>query len=194
MSETRRRRPLLVVLPVVIFAGLAGTFLYQLLSGHDPQLLPSALIGKPAPQTRLPPLAGLADASGVPVPGIDLAAGDGRTRLVNVFASWCVPCRQEHPALMALSQDPRFVIVGINYKDQPDNALGFLRELGNPYDAVGTDEAGRSTIDWGVYGVPETFLVGPDGTILWKQTGPLTREGVEGGLLPALAKIAAPAS
>ncbi len=96
--------------------------------------------------------------------------------------------------MMALSQDPRFEIVAINYKDKPENALGFLNDLGNPFDAVGTDEAGRSTIDWGVYGVPETFLVGPDGTILWKQTGPLTREGVEGGLMPALAKIAPPKS
>ncbi|RIY01096.1 DsbE family thiol:disulfide interchange protein [Aureimonas flava] len=182
------------MLPVVIFAGLAGVFLFQLLSGHDPQVLPSALIGKPAPETRLPALAGLVNASGAPVPGLDLVPGDGRTRLVNVFASWCVPCRQEHPALMALSQDPRFDIVAINYKDKPANALGFLRELGNPFDAVGTDEPGRSTIDWGVYGVPETFLVGPDGTILWKGTGPLTRESVEAGLLPALARIAPPNS
>jgi cytochrome c biogenesis protein CcmG/thiol:disulfide interchange protein DsbE len=178
------------MLPVVLFAGLAGVFLYQLLSGHDPQVLPSALIGKPSPETRLPPLAGLTTASGAPVPGLDLVPGDGRVRLVNVFASWCVPCRQEHPALMALSQDPRFEVVAINYKDKPENALAFLRDLGNPFDALGTDEAGRSTIDWGVYGVPETFLVGPDGTILWKQTGPLTPQSVEGGLLPALAKIA----
>jgi cytochrome c biogenesis protein CcmG/thiol:disulfide interchange protein DsbE len=189
-AKRARRRPVLVMLPVVLFAGLAGVFLYQLMSGHDPQVLPSALIGKPAPETRLPPLAGLTTASGAPMPGLDLVPGDGRVRLVNVFASWCVPCRQEHPALMALSQDPRFEVVAINYKDKPENALAFLRDLGNPFDALGTDEAGRSTIDWGVYGVPETFLVGPDGTILWKQTGPLTPQRVEGGLLPALAKIA----
>lgn len=193
-TQRPRRRPLLVMLPVVVFAGLAGVFLYQLVSGHDPQVLPSALIGKPAPETRLPPLAGLKDASGAPVPGLDLVPGDGRVRLVNVFASWCVPCRQEHPALMALSKDPRFEIVAINYKDKPENALAFLNDLGNPFDAIGTDEAGRSTIDWGVYGVPETFLVGGDGTILWKQTGPLTMAGVEGGLLPALAKIGSPQS
>lgn len=193
-TQRPRRRPLIVMLPVVVFAGLAGVFLYQLVSGHDPQVLPSALIGKPAPETRLPPLAGLKDASGAPVPGLDLVPGDGRVRLVNVFASWCVPCRQEHPALMALSKDPRFEIVAINYKDKPENALAFLNDLGNPFDAIGTDEAGRSTIDWGVYGVPETFLVGGDGTILWKQTGPLTKAGVEGGLLPALAKIGSPQS
>ncbi|WP_061936693.1 DsbE family thiol:disulfide interchange protein [Aureimonas sp. AU22] len=193
-TQRPRRRPLLVMLPVVVFAGLAGVFLYQLVSGHDPQVLPSALIGKPAPETRLPPLAGLKDASGAPVPGLDLVPGDGRVRLVNVFASWCVPCRQEHPALMALSKDPRFEIVAINYKDKPENALAFLSDFGNPFDAIGTDEAGRSTIDWGVYGVPETFLVGGDGTILWKQTGPLTKAGVEGGLLPALAKIGSPQS
>jgi cytochrome c biogenesis protein CcmG, thiol:disulfide interchange protein DsbE len=193
-TQRPRRRPLLVMLPVVVFAGLAGVFLYQLVSGHDPQVLPSALIGKPAPETRLPPLAGLKDATGAPVPGLDLVPGDGRVRLVNVFASWCVPCRQEHPALMALSKDPRFEIVAINYKDKPENALAFLNDLGNPFDAIGTDEAGRSTIDWGVYGVPETFLVGGDGTILWKQTGPLAKAGVEGGLLPALAKIGSPQS
>ncbi|WP_182086012.1 DsbE family thiol:disulfide interchange protein [Aureimonas sp. ME7] len=191
MSDAKpvRRRSWLTLLPVGIFTLLAGLFLYQLVSGHDPQTLPSVLIGKPAPATQLPALAGLKDRAGVPVPGIDIRPGDGGgVKLVNVFASWCVPCRQEHLALMALSADPRFEIVGINYKDKPDNALGFLRELGNPFDAVGTDEAGRSTIDWGVYGVPETFLVGADGTILWKQTGPLTPEAVEGGFLPALAK------
>lgn len=187
-----RRRPWIAFAPVAIFAALAGLFLYQLASGHDPQTLPSALIGQSAPATVLPPLAGLRNATGEPVPGLEIAAGgDGRPRLVNVFASWCVPCREEHPLLLQLSRDPALGAMGleisaINYKDKPENAAGFLRDLGNPFDAVGVDDAGRSTIDWGVYGVPETFLVSPGGTILWKQTGPLTPRAVTEGLMPAL--------
>ncbi len=193
-TSPRRRRRLLPLLPLALFGGLAGVFLFQLLSGHDPQTLPSALIGQPAPRTELPPLPGLLRADGTPVPGIG-AASVG-PRLVNVFASWCGPCRQEHPLLLAMARDPELRaaglrIEGLNYKDRSDNALGFLRELGNPYDAVGVDEVGRATIDWGVYGVPETFLVSPDGTILWKQTGPLTPQAVTGGLLPALRQSAA---
>lgn len=181
---------LLVALPLLFFLGLAGVFLYQLASGHDASEVPSVLIGKSAPKTVLPPLPGLTQADGAPVPGLDLAAaGDGRPVLVNVFASWCAPCREEHPLLMQLAKDRRVRLVGINYKDkQPENARGFLTDLGNPYAAVGYDPAGQSTIDWGVYGVPETFLVGTDGTILWKQTGPFTPQAIESGLIPALDK------
>ena len=107
--------------------------LYQLASGHDPQELPSALIGNPAPPTNLPPVEGTPRPTARPVPGLDLAAGDGRPTLVNVFASWCVPCRQEHPMLMDLAEDPRIAVVGINYKDKPKNAPAFLDDLGNPY-------------------------------------------------------------
>ena len=195
-----RRRSKLAFVPVGVFALLAGLFLYQLASGHDPQTLPSALIGQPAPATVLPALEGLAGLDGAPVPGLSVAAGgDGRPRLVNVFASWCVPCRDEHPMLLALSRDPAvratgLEIVGLNYKDRPENARDFLAGLGNPYAAVGVDPAGRATIDWGVYGVPETFLVSPAGTILWKQTGPLTPQAVSQGLLPALRGAVAPAS
>ncbi|WP_062017575.1 DsbE family thiol:disulfide interchange protein [Aureimonas sp. AU4] len=190
-APSRRRRVSVALLPLLVFAALAGLFLYQLRSGHDPQSLPSVLIGRAAPETVLPPLEGLRRADGAAVPGLAIRGGDGRPRLVNVFASWCGPCREEHPLLLALSRDTRLRalglrIEGLNYKDAPDNARGFLGELGNPYDAVGTDQAGRSTIDWGVYGVPETFLVGADGTILWKQTGPMTPDAVRRGLLPAL--------
>lgn len=186
-----RRRSWLAALPVILFSGLAGIFLYQLVSGHDPQEIPSALIGAKAPVTNLPPLDGLVAASGAPVPGLDLAAGDGRPMLVNVFASWCGPCRQEHPILMEIARDPRVRLVGINYKDKPENARRFLGDLGNPYTAVGTDVSGRAGIDWGVYGVPETFLLAADGTILWKQTGPFTEKDVAEKLEPAIAKAVA---
>lgn len=181
------RRNWLVALPLVLFGGLAAIFLYQLLSGHDPKEIPSVLIGKTAPLTTLPPLEGVMGPDGEPVPGLDLTGfGDGRPVLVNVFASWCGPCRVEHPLLLQLSQDERFRLVAINYKDKPDNARAFLRTLGNPYEAIGVDPKGAATIDWGVYGVPESFLVAPDGEILYKQTGPFTPEAIETGLMPAL--------
>ncbi|MFD2238679.1 DsbE family thiol:disulfide interchange protein [Aureimonas populi] len=180
-AAAARRRPFLVALPLLVFGALAAIFLTQLLSGRDPQALPSVLIGRPAPQTSLPPLEGAA------VPALELpSGGTGRPVLVNVFASWCGPCRQEHPMLMALGEDSRLDLAAINYKDRPDRALAFLDELGNPFDAIGVDGTGAATIDWGVYGVPETFLVSADGTILWKQTGPLTQASVDTGLIPAL--------
>lgn len=190
-TPRRRRAPVLVLLPLLTFLGLAGIFLVQLVSGHDPAAIPSALIGAPAPAAKLPALAGATSASGDPVPGLDLAVLRDKPLLVNVFASWCGPCREEHPILMQLARDERFRLVAINHKDRPDDALAFLTRLGNPYAAIGTDERGRATIDWGVYGVPETFLVGTDGRILWKQTGPFTPETVETGLHPALEKALA---
>ncbi|KAB0681197.1 DsbE family thiol:disulfide interchange protein [Aureimonas leprariae] len=181
----RRRFPVLVLLPLLAFLGLASVFLVQLGSGRDPATVPSALIGAPAPRTVLPALEGAGR------PGLDLSAPPDKPTLVNVFASWCGPCREEHPILTELAKDPRFRLVAINHKDKPEAALGFLRQLGNPYAAIGTDAAGRATIDWGVYGVPETFLVGTDGRILWKQTGPFTPEAVRNGLYPALEKALA---
>ena len=186
-APRRGRNRLLTFLPVLAFAALAGVFLAQLVSGHDPAALPSALIGRPAPDTRLPPLAGLGRPDGAPVPGLALkSGGSGRPVLLNVFASWCGPCRAEHPLLMRLAADKRFDLVAINYKDKPNDARSFLGGLGNPFAALGTDEAGAATIDWGVYGVPESFLLSPAGTILWKQTGPLTEDAVRDGLMPAL--------
>ncbi|WP_210496382.1 DsbE family thiol:disulfide interchange protein [Microvirga antarctica] len=188
-EEARPRRRLLVLLPVLVFVGLALLFVFRL-GGGDPSQVPSALIGRPAPVFALAPLEGLLS-DGKPVPGLTDADLKGRTTIVNVWASWCGPCRQEHPLLMDLARDPAVRVVGINQRDNPDNARRFLGALGNPFAAVGTDPKGRASIDWGVYGVPETFIVGPDGTIRHKQIGPLTPENIS-GFKAVLAKVAAP--
>ncbi|RWL89787.1 MAG: DsbE family thiol:disulfide interchange protein [Mesorhizobium sp.] len=181
------RRRLFVLLPLLVFLGLAGLFLSQLLSGRDVAEIPSALIGLPAPQTSLPPL------EGVNLPGLDSKSFAGKVTLVNVFASWCAPCREEHPVLLGLSQDKRFTLAALNYKDQPENARRFLGDLGNPYQAIGVDPVGRAAIDWGVYGVPETFVIGKDGKIAYKHVGPLTPDSVRTLLLPQIEKaLAAP--
>jgi cytochrome c biogenesis protein CcmG/thiol:disulfide interchange protein DsbE len=158
-GSSRRRRNVLVFLPLLAFAALAALFFYRLSAG-DPSRLPSALIGHPMPSTDLPPLPGL-ERDGKPVPGLTNATFEGAVTLVNVWASWCVPCHDEVPFLEQLSKDKRIQLVGINYKDAPDNARRFLNRYGNPFVATGRDEAGRASIDWGVYGVPETFLGRP---------------------------------
>lgn len=173
------RRPFLVLLPLLLFAGLAGLFLAGLVGGSG-ERLPSALIGRPAPDTTLPPLDGL-QRDGAPVPGFaraDLARGG--VTLVNVFASWCAPCHAEHPFLMALAEDRRIRILGLNQKDQAENARRFLGSKGNPYAAVGVDPNGRASIEWGVYGVPETFVVKGDGTVAYKLVGPITEANLAG--------------
>jgi cytochrome c biogenesis protein CcmG/thiol:disulfide interchange protein DsbE len=169
-----RRIRLLYLLPAIVFAGLALLFLIRLFAG-DPSRVPSALIGRPVPDFVLAPLEGLRT-DGQPVPGLASADLKGRTTVVNVWASWCAPCRQEHPLLVELARDPSIRVVGINYKDNPENARRFLGALGNPFAAVGVDPNGRTSIDWGVYGVPETFIIGPDGRIRYKHIGPLTPE------------------
>jgi cytochrome c biogenesis protein CcmG, thiol:disulfide interchange protein DsbE len=170
-GEARPRLRLLYLLPALVFAALALLFLIRLFGG-DPSRIPSALIGRPVPAFTLEPLPSLVQA-GQPVPGLSDADLKGRVTVVNVWASWCGPCRQEHPMLIALAKNPSVRVVGINYKDNPENARRFLGALGNPFAAVGVDPSGRTAIDWGVYGVPETFIVGPDGTIRHKHIGPL---------------------
>ena len=167
-----RSRRWLVALPLIGFMAVAGLFLLRLYGG-DPSKIPSALIGRPAPQTTLPALEGLVQ-NGAPIPGLDPAMFKGKVSVVNVWASWCVPCHDEAPLLTALAKDTRLQIVGINYKDSPDNARRFLGRYGNPFAAVGVDGNGRASIEWGVYGVPETFVVGRDGTIRYKMVGPVT--------------------
>jgi len=166
----------LLALPLVGFVALAAIFWFRLGSG-DPSRIPSALIGHPAPQTALPPLAGLVS-NGAQVPGLDPAVFKGKVSVVNVWASWCVPCHDEAPLLTELARDNRLQIVGINYKDSADNARRFLGRYGNPYRIVGVDGNGRAAIEWGVYGVPETFVVGREGTIVYNLVGPVTADNI----------------
>jgi cytochrome c biogenesis protein CcmG/thiol:disulfide interchange protein DsbE len=171
------RRSWLMALPLIAFMALAAVFWFGL-GNTDPSRIPSALIGHPAPQTALPPLAGLAE-KGSPVPGIDPAMFKGKVSVVNVWASWCIPCHDEAPLLTQLGKDKRLQVIGINYKDAPDNARRFLGRYGNPYGFVGVDGNGRAAIEWGVYGVPETFVVGREGTIVYKMVGPVTPENID---------------
>lgn len=184
---SKSRRTLVALIPLILFLGLAAIFMMQLMSGKDTSILPSALIGKPAPELKLAPLDGAVRA-GQPVPALTTAAIRGKLTLVNVWASWCVPCRQEHPVILGLSRDDRLNIVGINYKDRNDAALGFLGELSNPFRAIGIDPKGAAAIDWGVYGIPESFLVSPDGVIIYKHVGPFDDNSVQNELLPAVEK------
>lgn len=181
-------RRLGVLLPLILFIALIALFYVRLYAG-DPRELPSALIGREAPDFILPPLEGLAFRDGSPVPGLSRAdLGNGQVTVVNVFASWCAPCRDEHPLLEKLAAMDRVRLVGIAYKDKPANTLGFLREVGNPFAAVGMDESGRAAIDWGVYGVPETFIVGKDGRIAYKHIGPITEASLADVILPEIGK------
>ncbi|HME30884.1 MAG TPA: DsbE family thiol:disulfide interchange protein [Pseudolabrys sp.] len=176
VSSGRKQRNLLVLLPLIAFLALAALFIYRLGAG-DPARIPSALIGRLAPAIDLPPLPGL-ERNGKMVPGLTSTTFQGAVTLLNVWASWCVPCHDEVPFLEQLSKDKRIQLVGINYKDSSDNARRFLNRYGNPFVAVGSDEAGRAAIDWGVYGVPETFLIGRDGHIAYKLVGPITADNL----------------
>jgi len=175
-----------VALPFVIFVGLAGLFWYALHTG-DPSRLPSAMIGKPVPQFTLPPLDGLKGEDGAAVPSFSSAdLADGKPTLVNVFASWCVPCLEEHPTLLALAKEPGIRIYAINYKDDPDSARRFLGRYGNPFERVGIDSTGRTAIDFGVYGVPETYVITADGKIAYRHVGPLTERAIKEKILPLM--------
>ncbi|MBX5135000.1 DsbE family thiol:disulfide interchange protein [Rhizobium lentis] len=183
----------LALLPLIVFGGIAATaakMLYdQDFHGKNIAEIPSALIGTKAPSLNLPPL------EGANLPALTDAAVSGKLTLVNVFASWCIPCRDEHPILKELAKDGRLNIVAINYKDKNENALRFLGDLGNPYQAIGIDPNGKAAIDWGVYGIPESYLVGTDGTILYKRVGPFDEISLKEGLYPAMERaLGKPAS
>jgi len=178
------RRGLLGLLPLIAFAALAALLLLRLFAG-DASRIPSALIGKSAPSLNLPGL------DGPPLRDADLRAG--HVTILNVFASWCLPCHDEHALLLALSEDPALKakgvqLIGVAQKDDPENARRFLGALGNPYARVGLDRDGQSGIEWGVYGVPETYIVKGDGTIAYKFIGPITEETLASVVRPEVAK------
>jgi cytochrome c biogenesis protein CcmG/thiol:disulfide interchange protein DsbE len=181
-----QRRSWLMVLPLIVFLAPAALFWLRLGVG-DPSRIPSALIGHPAPQTSLPPLQGLLS-NGAQVPGLDPANFKGKVSVVNVWASWCVPCHDEAPLLTELAKDKRLQLIGINHKDAPDNAQRFLGRYGNPFASVGVDGNGRAAIEWGVYGVPETFIVGRDGKIAYKLVGPITPDNIGSALMAEIDK------
>ena len=189
-SANKPQRPRIrlgVAMPLIIFGAMTALFFVALFSG-DPSKLPSALIGKPVPEFVLPPVEGLKSGAG-PVPGFtnqDLA--QGKVSLVNVWASWCGPCHVEHPFLTQLAERGDIAMYGLNYKDSASAARRFLGRYGNPYQAVGQDDNGRIAINWGVYGVPETFIVDGSGAIVFKHVGPLDAEVIERRLLPAVEK------
>lgn len=185
-----QRHSRLVLAPIVGFFVLAALFGYAL-THSEPSKLPSALLGKAAPATDLAPMPGLT-ANGKPVPGIksaDLTKGD--VVLVNFWASWCVPCVQEHPILIELRKRTGVRLLGVNHKDPEPGGHRFLQRYGNPFDAVGLDGNGRASIEWGVYGMPETFVVDGKGRIVYKHVGPISEQLMTAVVMPAIEKAKA---
>jgi cytochrome c biogenesis protein CcmG/thiol:disulfide interchange protein DsbE len=178
-SGAAGRRSWLFALPVVAFLAMAGVFYVGL--GIDQKVLPSALIDEPIPKFDLPALPGHEQ-------GLSSADLEGHVSLVNTFASWCLPCRAEHPVLNALAATKRVPIYGIDYKDKGEAGANWIRQLGNPYTKIGAD-SGRVGIAWGVYGVPETFIVDRAGRIRYKHVGPLTQADIDRTILPLVAKL-----
>ncbi|NBC34510.1 MAG: DsbE family thiol:disulfide interchange protein [Alphaproteobacteria bacterium] len=170
---------LLALVPLLVFALVAGWMAVPLLDGSDPRVLPSALIDREAPDFALPPLPGRES-------GFARDDLGGRPVLVNVFASWCTPCLAEHPVLTRLAREEGVTVYGINYRDEPEDALTWLDRHGDLYTAIGADPEGRVAIDWGVYGVPETFVVDAAGRIRYRHAGPLTPQIVAEEILPLL--------
>ncbi|MGX1501064.1 cytochrome c biogenesis protein CcmG/thiol:disulfide interchange protein DsbE [Labrenzia sp. MBR-25] len=173
-------RNVLVFLPLALAAMLAVLLAWGLT--RDPSVLPSTLIGRPVPEFELPPVKGR-------TLGLSSADLRGDVSLVNVFASWCVACREEHPLFMKLAAQGTVSLHGLNYKDQPDDAAKWLDKLGDPYTRTGADISGRVAIDWGVYGVPETFVVGADGRVAYKHIGPVSEEALSGTILPLVKSL-----
>jgi cytochrome c biogenesis protein CcmG/thiol:disulfide interchange protein DsbE len=176
-------RRLIFIVPILVFVGLTIYFATPLLRGTDPSLIPSPLIDKPVPAFELPPLPGYQKG---------LSSGDlkGQVQIVNIFASWCIPCRAEAPALMTL-KNMNIPIQGINQKDKPADALEYLKELGDPYVSIGMDIDRKVSIDWGAYGAPETFIVDAEGRIRYKQAAPITQDDIDNTIVPLINKLRA---
>ena len=173
---------LLYIMPLSVFLVLAVYFAIGLTK--DPSILPSALIDKPVPEFSLPPIEG---GPGKGFSSADLK-GNG-VSVVNVFASWCVPCRIEHPQITRLAGLKVATLYGLNFKDEPKAALKWLKQQGNPYAAIGADTKGRAAIDWGVYGIPETFIIDNGGVIRYKYVGPITARRLDRDILPIIKKL-----
>ena len=173
---------LFYLLPLLIFFGVAAYFAAPILQGKDPHTLPSALIDKPVPAQTLAPLI-------ASKPGIGPSSLNGEVRLVNFFASWCGPCRTEHSLLMEIGTNKTVPLFGVNYKDATDAAVNWLAQLGDPFERIGRDGDGRVAIEWGVYGVPETYVVDKVGRIQYRHVGPLSRAAFEGTIMPLVAKL-----
>jgi cytochrome c biogenesis protein CcmG/thiol:disulfide interchange protein DsbE len=189
-SSARKSKLGWVIAPLLIFGALVGLFAFALQTG-DPSKLPSALLGKPAPVTQFPPVEGLIEAD-KPVPGFSSAElANGRPSVVNFWASWCVPCADEQPLLVELQQRTGVALYGVNYKDDAVSARRFLGRYGNPFKAVGTDGTGRGAIEWGVYGMPETYVLNGKGQIVFKHVGPISPESMQTELIPAIARAQA---
>ncbi len=190
-EEKPRRSILLAMLPVLLFGSLVVVFFIGLTQGDTFRKLPSVLIGKPAPTLDMEPVENLV-INGKQVPtfkGEDLKKG--KVTVVNFWASWCVPCRQEHPQMIALGKMPEIQLFGINYKNEPADASQFLRQLGSPYAAIGSDFRGRAGIEWGVVGLPETYIVDGKGIIRYKFIGPISERALKNGFMPKLREIMA---
>lgn len=179
-ARRSRRGRLLALLPLAVFGLLAAAFYWGL--WNNDERLPSTLIGKQVPEFALPPIEGRHD-------GLSSADLQGQVSLVNVWASWCVPCRTENPLLVELAEAGTVPIYGINYKDDPEEALAFLEELGDPFTRIGADRSGRAAIDWGVYGLPETFVIDAEGRIAYKHVGPFDRRVLEDDILPVVRRL-----
>lgn len=191
VNRGMRLRMLLMAAPLIVFMLLAVLLGSRLWSGGDASIVPSAFIGRQAPPIALPPLAGLNNPDGSPSSGLTQAMiGDGTPVVVNFWASWCAPCRIEHPQLLRLAKEGKFRLLGVNYKDLPENARRFLGQLGDPFAAVGVDRDGGVAVNWGVYGVPETFIIDGAGIIRYRHVGPLTDEAMNGAFGAALGRVA----
>ena len=173
-------RRLMYILPLRLFLGVGIALLLGF--NRDPREIPSALIDKPVPEFALPPLPGHKQ-------GLSTADLKGEVRLVNVFASWCVPCRAEHPIVTRLAESEKIPVHAINHKDKPEDAKAWLARYGDPYASIGVDSDGRASIEWGVYGVPESFLIDRQGRIRYKHVGPLSPEVMERDILPLVKEL-----